>query len=188
MSSCIVFARGLIIAVALMSVGGCGELFQSAVDELRGAPNAQQLARQESFSSAGFSFSYPALFRQRQEFAEGTDFHWTFTLRRAEIELLAVQYDVHVDDWLLSGAESFGVDPDRAVESIGSIALCGQVVEGRRVTVEVLCVPMTMDAYKLNRNDGSLIVAVSDEASETRRPSPEAAAFLEQLTASATCG
>lgn len=126
------------------------------VDELRGPPDADAIAKSRRFEEDGIAFDYPAVLRPRLEEDEQGERTWSFEYGMFTLEYRSSAVGVRTEDFLGVMVDLF--EGGRSIDAEGpmpgrSVTLCGENVEATRIRVKLMGDWSSMEGFDLPGTD-----------------------------------
>lgn len=135
-----------------------GLFAHGVVDELRGAPDADDLQASAHFDEAGIAFDYPAVLRRREETSDNGSRTWSFEYGMFSLELYAPTYDSDSATHLGLLADMFDIG-GRSVDADAPLpgrqaTLCGEDLTATRIRVKLMGDWSQQEGFDLPSPDG----------------------------------
>lgn len=169
-----------------------GLFVHGMVDELRGAPDADDLVASASFDEAGIAFDYPAVLRRREETSDNGSRTWSFEYGMFSLELHAPSYDSDSATYLGLLADVFDIG-GRSIDAEAPIPgrqtmLCGEDVTATRIRVKLMGDWSQQEGFDLPSPDGLPRMLIFDDELVRGENSRLAEATYARVFGSLRCG
>ena len=165
-------------------------MLNSAVDELRGPPSAESLARSAHFDGAGLAFDYPAVLRQRAETDDDGGREWNLEYGMYTLEVYAPKHEIAAADYLGAMQEVFGggrsIDA-RALSEGEAVELCGAARTPVTIEVKLMGDWSRLEAFDLPAPAGESRLLIFDDELPTPNGTPLGRATRERVLATLRC-
>ena len=161
------------------------------VDELRGAPDADDLQASAHFDEAGIAFDYPAVLRRREDVSESGSRTWSFEYGMFSLELYAPTYasdsathlGVLADVFDIGGRSIDATAPEPGRQAM----LCGESVTATRIGVKLVGDWSRQEGFDLPSPDGLPRMLIFDDELVRGENSPLAEATYARVFGSIRC-
>lgn len=186
-------ARARVASMAfVLALGACdggGVMWNSAMDELRGAPSAARLSESAHFAQDGIAFDYPAVLRLREE-TDDDGREWNFEYGLYTLELYAPRHAITAEAYLGALGEVLGggrsIDA-RALEAGTPVTLCGAPRTPWRIDVKLMGDWSRLEAFDLPAPRGESRLLIFDDELPTPAGTPLGRATRERVLATLAC-
>jgi hypothetical protein len=167
-----------------------GLFLHTLIDELRGAPDADDLLATARFDEAGIAFDYPAVLRRREEVNDGGSRTWSLEYGMFSLELYVPNYDGVAADHLGLLAEIF--DGGRSIDAEGPTAgrravLCGEDIVATRIRLKLMGDWSQQEGFDLPSPDALPRILIFDDELVGGENSRLAQATYERVLGSLQC-
>lgn len=189
--------RRLALALTVGALCGCAANSQGGIawntfwDLLVGAPDEAALAASTRFDGAGVVFDYPAPLRRRESVDEDGDRSWSLEHGMFELEVYAPIHELSGEDYVAMLGSVLGSEGNalsaQAPEPGQTVELCGQLITGSRLRVQIMGDWSEIEAFTLPAPAGESRLLVFDDEPVAGEPSAIARATRERVFATLRC-
>lgn len=161
------------------------------IDELRGAPAAEDLQATAHFDEAGIAFDYPAVLRKRVENSEFGGRTWALEYGMFTLELYAPAYAKSSEEYLGMLADLLDVG-GRSIDAVPpepgrTATLCGEELVATRIRVKIMGDWSQMEGFDLPSPEGTARLLIFDGELVRGQPSRLAQATYDRVLGSLRC-
>ena len=182
------------MAMALL-LAGCDAkdaalMWNSAADELRGAPSAEALQKSAHFADGGVAFDYPTVLRERVDIDDDGDRSWNFEYGMYTLEVHHSRGEMAAADYLgalgelFAGGERLDAEPLAQGEPR---ELCGARRTPARVRLKLMGDWSEMQAFDLPAPKGESRLLIFDDELVSGAPSALGRATFERVLSTLRC-
>jgi hypothetical protein len=179
---------------AVLALTACegAQIFGNAFwDELRGAPDAEDLVASAHFEGAGIAFDYPAVLHLRGGSDDDGDRSWSLEYGMFELEVRAPYYETTAADSLGVLADLFdggrSLDAEPPVQG-RTLTLCGEEVTSTRIRMKIVGDWSDMEGFDLPAEPGRSRLLIFSDEPVGGEPTPLSRATFERVISTLRCG